>query len=320
MKKGYTLVEILVVLVIMGFLVAMTSPKLSGILSSSEQPVDDTNQIQLEKTIVEFCLEKKRLPRKLINVVANNLGTYTLPTYGHEDTRNDVTKELMKNALLKLHALNKAESDTLKALGITKIMTLRYKGTSQEEFFVQSNVREGLPVLMIGGGATDASSTITWGDSEEGRIFDDASSPIVFDTTTSMSITDATAGYYARMDMGKYIGRIVLGINEQSELVESGILNSTGVSPSAYKNKAKVFFLNYLLILPRLNATLERIDGSYQTLHIRTYDKETKTLVKKESITLDAKKNGENIRDVVIMSPYGTTAHDDQFIYGVKIE
>ena len=41
-KRAFTLVEILVVLVIMGFLVAMVAPKLAGMVSAAQEPIDTT--------------------------------------------------------------------------------------------------------------------------------------------------------------------------------------------------------------------------------------------------------------------------------------
>ena len=43
-QKGFTLLEILVVLTIMGFLIAMVAPRLAGIGNSAVDTVCDTNQ------------------------------------------------------------------------------------------------------------------------------------------------------------------------------------------------------------------------------------------------------------------------------------
>ncbi len=43
-QQGFTLLEILVVLTIMGFLIAMVAPRLAGISSSAVDTVCDSNQ------------------------------------------------------------------------------------------------------------------------------------------------------------------------------------------------------------------------------------------------------------------------------------
>ncbi len=45
-QKGFTLLEILVVLTIMGFLIAMVAPRLAGISGDAVDTVCDTNQNQ----------------------------------------------------------------------------------------------------------------------------------------------------------------------------------------------------------------------------------------------------------------------------------
>jgi prepilin-type N-terminal cleavage/methylation domain-containing protein len=72
-KRAFTLVEILVVLVIMGFLAAMVAPRLAGMVTVAQEPIDTTSQKELSKVIQNFIIQKERLPRGLVNLVHEKL-------------------------------------------------------------------------------------------------------------------------------------------------------------------------------------------------------------------------------------------------------
>lgn len=64
-QKGFTLLEILVVLTIMGFLIAMVAPRLAGISGSAVDTVCDTNQNRMVTYMSSFFEKTNRYPNKL---------------------------------------------------------------------------------------------------------------------------------------------------------------------------------------------------------------------------------------------------------------
>ena len=70
-QKGFTLLEILVVLTIMGFLIAMVAPRLAGIGNDAVDTVCDTNQNRMVTYLSAYFQQTDgSLPDNLTNLVA----------------------------------------------------------------------------------------------------------------------------------------------------------------------------------------------------------------------------------------------------------
>ncbi len=70
-NKGFTLLEMLVVIMIMGFLLAMIAPRFSGIFSDSEETVSSSNIRNTRQALAGFEMTYHKLPNNLINIPSN---------------------------------------------------------------------------------------------------------------------------------------------------------------------------------------------------------------------------------------------------------
>ena len=234
---GFTLLELVVVLAIMGFLVAMIAPRLAGVVSGAQRGADDTNIGRLLQATSQFQERTGRLPAEMTNLVVET-GTDVYQKVNVSDNNPDNGREVLSAELndvlpLRIHHLNAAEAEELIRLGITEVRNLnpstalhpRYNGVAAvEPTLDRVDVAAGVPVLMIGGGIDAAG---VWQNAlvEDGRIL------------------HPSLAY-----------RIVLGFGQDSELVTAGQLQGAAISPQG-TNTDNYLFTNYLLVLPRLTAT-----------------------------------------------------------------
>jgi prepilin-type N-terminal cleavage/methylation domain-containing protein len=304
LRGGFTLIEILVVLVIMGFLVAMVAPKLSGIVDSAVGTTSDTSQERLSSVLNSYAAQNNALPNGYINLVVvdddANLSNVldaevSIPMINDGDKSNGaefLSAEFDDRFKPQVHFLDDAEAAELIEMGVkmtralakvdTVGKTLNAKQYSVVEKLVSQPVADGMPVMMAGVGFDKAGTTVTWAEGNEITI---ASSVVTEDTTTSVAVNLATASNanenggantLARMDEGKHFGRILMGIGNFSELVNSGMLEEAGVSPTQTQMNDHYTWGNYVAVLPRLNATMNRLNGEGITkLHIVSLDVES---------------------------------------------
>jgi len=319
-RRAFTLIEILVVLVIMGFLTAMVAPKLAGILGYSETPVDDANLRELGKTLASFAAQRERLPRQMVNLVQEHSdnGSVTYEMLGINDVPGetaDLSAAFADRLLPALHVLNTDEALELKRLGVSKIRNYRRDfGDGKYDYNHKVAVQTGVAVLMVGGGAEDNTSSIAWGASRTGSIDDDGAGTIAYAPGNSVAL-DGTDAAYANMDGAPYVGRIILGLDDESELVTAGWLEKSGTSPKEAR-KGEVRILHYALLLPRLEATTARMPQT--TLELHKYDDEIATAYGVREEKMD--ETAQQLDQTVVVSPQGYVNKERQFRYGVKIE
>ncbi|MCL0041747.1 type II secretion system GspH family protein [Peptococcaceae bacterium] len=208
-KGGFTLLELIVVVAIVGFLAAMVVPRFAGIVGDAVDPVCDTNQQRLVNAIGAFTEKELRLPNELINIASGTGGEDVV----YEGRLHDC---LVEHNQLKNHVLNEAEATELSEMGITHIRGI------DGRFDV---VTGGTMVAMVGVGAGTAEAT-------------------------GLSVT---AGKYGEYD---HIARILLGVCVDSELVDKGYIAAAGLCPGGLQED---LFNNYLLVVPRLDATVARL-------------------------------------------------------------
>ena len=214
-KGGFTLLELIVVIAIVGFLAAMVAPRFAGIVDSAIDPTCDTNQQRLVNAIGAFTERELTLPDELVELATGPKGG-VIPHEGQPGGR--LAESLVVRNRLSNHVLNADEAAQLKEMGITKVRDI--DGT-----FV--DVASGLMVAMVGAGAPNAGATI----------------PAV------------PAGY----EIGEYdhIARIVFGVAPDSELVDKGYVTAAGLCPGGLQKEG--IFNHYLLVVPRLEATVARL-------------------------------------------------------------
>jgi prepilin-type N-terminal cleavage/methylation domain-containing protein len=313
--RGFTLLEIVIVLTIIGFLLAMIAPRLGSIGTSAVQKIDESNIKDLSGFITEYQQLKNRLPNKLITIVNSKAGgQYQMPLIDDGDASNGpetIGYDFSDRCKLRLHVLNKEEADEIKKLGVLTVLVLNdYKGstntvnvkdknsssksssTSQllpQTFasgdegrpFNQAEVQEGLAVLMVGAGAGTAGSSIQSAVKED----DELGNPDL-------------------------VYRIVFGVGKDSSLITEGIVQNEGLSPKGMQNSDYNTFNNYCLVLPRLKSSIKRIAGG-EPKEIKVFDSTySKDDEKAQQRVIDLSK-AQELWETVVCSPLGTTWPQD---------
>ncbi len=296
-KGAFTLIEILVVLVIMGFLISLVAPKLAGV---AEEAVDVTNKTSLQRfsdAINEYLKTKKSggvLPSALTNLIrTDQLGFAGVPdatarlvytTDNNAGNRVDpLSQEFTERMLPVKHVLNATEAKQLSGFIGKAVINLEAYDTADltnraatpVETYVRSQVQAGLPVMMIGAGFDGPADTdaVTWG--QGATVTMDGTTVTVDETalvstlavagdnvgaggTGGSNYVSGTAKTYARIGEAKNVLRIVMGVSNRNMLVVKGFLDESGVSSAQKSNSGKFTYGSYSVILPRLEATVDR--------------------------------------------------------------
>jgi prepilin-type N-terminal cleavage/methylation domain-containing protein len=236
---GFTLLELVVVLAIMGFLVAMIAPRLAGVVAGAQRNADDTNISRLLQATSQFQERTGRLPAEMTNlVVQTGPDVFQAPNVSNntpQDGKEALSRDLADVLPLHIHILSEAEANELIRLGITEVRNFNPSAAVDPLFngvpalaptLERVPVAADTAVLMVGGGF-DAGG---W----------------VHSLGVGNSILHPSMAY-----------RIVLGFGQDSELVTEGQLQGAAISPQGTQTDNYVFN-NYLLVLPRLQATIDR--------------------------------------------------------------
>ncbi|MBN2249590.1 MAG: prepilin-type N-terminal cleavage/methylation domain-containing protein [Campylobacterales bacterium] len=274
-KGAFTLIEIMVVLVIMGFLVALVAPKLAGIVDSAVDTNCDTNQERLRKVINTYVQQNNALPNGLMNMVViddTSTRTAAIPSVSDGDKSNGaeiLSDEFDDRFKPQVHYIDQEEADELVGMGIKGFKYIGAVGTGNTpstddiiEEGVSGSVAAGVPVMMAGVGIDQAGAALTWAT---GNTITIAGSGVVEDSTTPIDITAGTStsatvdGTLTRMDEGKAVGRIIMGVANSGELVQSGMLDESGTCPGQLQHADQFSWGNYMVVVPRLSATMVRL-------------------------------------------------------------
>ena len=243
-QKGFTLLESLVVLTIMGFLIAMVAPRLAGIGNDAVDTICDTNQNRMTTYLSTYFQQTNgSLPNNLTNLVIQDgsAGTYSKPEVQDGENEGALSQEFDDRNHFVLHYLNAAEVAELADLGIDKVFNLNdYTGsiiTDKVGFMESEDVDETVPVLMTGIGAASSAATTFGMDSGVGEA--DWGEP-------------------------RWFGRIVLGMGSECDLITSGIISNAAHCPGGTQNEFATYN-DYNLVVPRLAATAKRIEDATAT-------------------------------------------------------
>ncbi len=275
-QGGFTLLEILVVLTIMGFLIAMVAPRLAGISGNASETVCNSSKYRIKTFMSSFYEQYNRYPNKVTNLVmtdgadidAANLAAagYQIP-YCSNDDPDDGAEVLAQghNKLYKfmIHRLNDAEAKELKTLGITAVFNLNDYAADADG--------------LNGGAAFGKQHTPP--DANDDRVTNWANITAITAQRPSMEICTVETGVgvamcgcgidragaaltYIPAERGwaeeDLFGRIVFALGPESELVTSGIVNNAANCPGSIQNADNFSYGGYYLILPRLAATADR--------------------------------------------------------------
>ena len=239
-KGGFSLLELIVVLAIMGFLVAMIAPRLAGVVGGAQRSADDTNISRLLQATSQFQERTGRLPAEMTNLVAETgPDEFVAPNVSNNDPgdgKEALSADLAAVLPLHIHILSDAEAAELLRLGISEVRNFNPSEALDPLFNGIPAIAPSLERVPVVGGET-AVLMIGAGHGVGGW-----SDSLGADDT----ILDPDFAY-----------RIVLGYGQDSELVTAGQLQGAAISPQG-GNTENYLFNNYLLVLPRLAATAQR--------------------------------------------------------------
>ncbi|MCL0063485.1 type II secretion system GspH family protein, partial [Peptococcaceae bacterium] len=259
--------ELIVVVAIIGFLVAMVAPRFVGVVDAAKEPTRDSNVLRLMNAMETYHSKEGLLPtnmRTLAIATPGAAGEWVWIATGGEHIWRNVPhlrdsyiadrdpgdgKELLSpataktNMALHTHVLNDREIHDLRRMGITHVIPYKQVGEGPDRQFVPAGdkieVRRGetIQVLMIGSGAPDRGGEIPAGmiASGPGIRFNNFSEPDL-------------------------MYRIVLGVGDESTLVTKGYVGSLGQCPGSTQKDLKSYNAP-LVVLPRLDATIDRLAG-----------------------------------------------------------
>lgn len=269
-SEGFTLLEILVVLTIMGFLIAMVAPRLAGISSGAVDTVCDSNQNRMISMMSSFWEKTNRYPTKLTNIVEETgANAWQIPAISDDDPDNGpetLASEFNSRNHFRIHYLNGKEIAELKNLGIGKVLNLNaYDGYNDDAAGALKtgylNTTNDVPLA--------AAVTTANRGSEMEEITLDAATPnaavmaVGFGALTNV---DAPAWSAIPGETGwgeaDFFGRIVFGFGPENSLVTSGLVSNAAHCPGGIQNADNVTYNDYNLVLPRLQSTVDRYSGA----------------------------------------------------------
>jgi len=356
-KSAFTLIEIMVVLVIMGFLVSLVAPKLAGIVDGAVDTNCDTNQERLRKVIQTYVVQNNALPNGLtnfvrtddVNVTAANFGRLSVNDNDKANGAEFFSDDFAERYKPQVHILNAAEAEELVKINQNAVFTAEMVATADItaigddavltadvlEENVQQPVVAGLGVMMAGVGFSDqGDDSAVW--SKGNTITFDANSVVTEDAAqigiNAASATDSrdTTGNFARMDEGRSIGRIILGVSNTNELIHNGLLDESGTCPGEIQNADHFSWGNYVILVPRLAATWDRLtaDGTAGTepvLHALALSVDTGEAADGNTIAGRTPAGGypyftaQEVKDFTTSCPEGHTWGAPADSYAVKI-
>ncbi|PTN32580.1 type II secretion system protein [Desulfonatronum sp. SC1] len=282
-EQGFTLLEILVVVAIMGFLVAMVAPRFAGVTEGTVQVVGDTSKSRGDQMISAFYEQKSRYPSGLVNLVMTDGDTladarYQIPYVDNEDPGDG--PEVLRfnhnnNHKFMIHILNDDEARELRNLGVSRMYNLNQYGEVLGSSWDGNPVQAGDTV----GRRADADHTertYNWNNvvvvaENDKRPHMEAVVPRegvgVAMSIVGFEADDATEFLYVgaprppSAPRADSFGRIVFGLGPETELVTSGMASNAGRTPVATTTENYTWD-GYYILMPRLTATSERLKAA----------------------------------------------------------
>ena len=272
-SDGFTLLEMLVVIMIMGFLLAMLAPRFKNIFSDSEDTICDSNIRNSRQFVVGFEMSNNRLPNKMIAPICSDEDDSTL-FYGPAeqdslvDGNESFTSAILERLTLGKHVLNADEAKELADMGINTVLAYNNEGDAgKSDIFTGSipavastgsrlgsrfkevPVKAGIMLPMIGGGAADATVSITTNSvyvPSKGKI-------VALSATSDVDNCNVIAE-------PSWMYRVFLGIGPDCELITTGYAQAAGLCPSFERGAEETTAWGYYCVVaPRLAATVDRL-------------------------------------------------------------
>jgi prepilin-type N-terminal cleavage/methylation domain-containing protein len=252
---GFTLMELLIVIAVLGLLLGMLIPRLGGVTDETVDTVCDSNNKGIRYFTQMFYNKEGVLPDGLTNMVTTADGaTYALAS--REDGRDTapgaevVADEFWSRNWPGLYELNDDEVDELEEMGITKVYDLVGWDGSDTSAMFKHPLAGGNSVMMMGVSYDGTDFAYSGGEVDLG------------DAGTAGTIDDGT------LTVGNptWIGRIMMPVNDHCDLVEKGYIQASALCPGAVLNEENFSGKEYYIILPRLAASVTAISGGIATL------------------------------------------------------
>jgi len=234
---GFSLVELLVTLTIVGFLLAMLGPRLAGIAAEKLATTTRMNMARLGDFITHDLQKNGKYPSGMINIVSVDSldGSYHKPMVSDQDPESGV--EVLSHRMdrrhgLRIHYLDAAEAHELRRLGVVTVYNLN--APEDRDIAVgmpfMEPVAAGVAVLMTGGG-------------------------FALDGTFDFAADEADRGH------PQQLFRILLGLGPETSLLRDGMVFNAPTCPESGLVPLNYAWAYYGLLLPRLAATEQRLRG-----------------------------------------------------------
>jgi len=268
-SEGFTLLEILVVLTIMGFLIAMVAPRLAGISSSAVDTVCDSNQSRMVSMMSAYWEKSSRYPSKLTNLVEETgAGAWQIPAVSDDDPDNGaetLASEFNKRNHFRIHYLNTAEIKELKNLGIVNVLNLNaYDGYVDDG----SAIKTGYDNTALVNNDVALATSVTKAPKMEEITLNTTAANIAVAMIGMGANTSADAPAWTASDVERGWGendfhaRMVFGFGPENGLVTSGLVTNAAHCPGGIQNADNVTYNDYNLVLPRLASTVQRFSAA----------------------------------------------------------
>ena len=264
-QKGFTLLEILVVLTIMGFLIAMVAPRLAGISGSAVDTVCDSNQNRMITYMSSYFEQTNRFPNKLTNLVEETAaGVYQIPAVSDQDPENGpetLAAEIFERNHFVIHYLTEEEAVELKNMGIVKVFNLNNYSAYNDD---GSAIKTGYDGTVTGPNDVALAGTVTKEASMDEVVVSDTLAVAMIGCGSVDVSTDPAAVATTERGWGEpdWFGRIMLGMGPECSLITSGVISNAAHCPGGIQNADNVTYNDYNLVLPRLEATALRMNGA----------------------------------------------------------
>ncbi|MGI6656187.1 MAG: type II secretion system protein [Desulfobulbus sp.] len=278
-SEGFTLLEILVVLTIMGFLIAMVAPRLAGISGSAVDTVCDSNQSRMITMMSSYFEKTNRYPDKLTNIVeeTDGAGTFQIPAVSDDDMENKaetLALEFYERNKFRIHHLNQAEVDELRELGIVNLYNLNaYDGLVEDGTAVKDDYTP--PLDSVYGAVTERSPQM-----EHYSLLNNYAATAAGDKRpigvmmVGGGVADTTGDTFVissderKWGEGDFHFRMVFGFGPENGLITSGMVSNAAHCPGGIQNADNATFNDYVLVLPRLQSTVDRFDTNVKAMDI----------------------------------------------------
>ncbi len=279
-QSGFTLMELLIVIAILGLLLGLIAPRLGGITSGTADNVCDTNNKGIRGMTALFLEQNGSLPGGLTNLVEYSSATAaTLPpvqdaneggTAGLNDETEILSVAFTQRNFPGIYQINTAEAAELRAMGVSSVFHQKgwdASGTPTARTMFPGTLENGSFVMMNGfsGNATTAALV----DLNDEATHAGAAN-LYGDAATAATSTIDTAN--ALIGNPAWAGRIIMAVNEQCELITSGLITASALCPTAVLAADEFSHDEFFIILPRLVATVAGAVGTeLATLETRWY-------------------------------------------------